>query len=169
MKFSIKKINYLVGATLIGANISGMAVHAEGVITIAPKNISCSDVEAVLPDTWPQDMKTLFQVEAANEYGVAVTGNGGDFKMDCNGQEIFANNGMENLTASGNGSEIDITPEYIQVEIVGDAMNQEDIDLSVQGNTVIIYFTADDATDSDTRARRRYRARVRFRGGVRSR
>jgi len=169
MKTLIKRLTYAISATALGVSISIATVQAE-VITVAPSNMACSDVENILPDTWPQDMKTLFQVEAANEYGVAVTGRGGNFDMMCGGREIFANNNMENLTAAGNGSEVDITPEYIQVDLVGDAMNQEDIDLSVQGDTVIIYFTADDNTDAtDTRARRRYRARLRFRGNTRSR
>ena len=170
MKTVLKKLTYAIGATILAAGVSGTAVNAEEVITISPTNIGCADVEAILPDTWPQDMKTFFQVEAANEYGVAVSGQGGNFDMMCGGQEIFANNNMENLTASGNGADdIDITPEHIEVEVVGDATDQENIDLSLNGEEVIIYFTADDATDADTRARRRYRARLRFRGRVRRR
>ena len=168
MKTLVKRLTYALGATILGASVSMTAVQAE-VVTVNPLNISCTDLEAVLGDAWPSDMKVLFQVVAANEYGAAVTGSGGSFSLMCGGGEVFENNTMENLTASTGDTELDITPVYIEIQMVGGADIEEEIDVSVQGDTVVVEFTADDAAAADTRARRRYRARLRFNGRVRRR
>ena len=83
--------------------VSMTAVQAE-TITISSSNISCADLPTILGGDWPNEMKTLFQVVAATEYGAAVTGEGGDFTMLCKGGEVFPDNTMERLTASNGDS-----------------------------------------------------------------
>jgi len=168
MKTLTKRLAYAIGATALGMSVSMTPVQAD-VVTVNPLNISCADLEAVLGEAWPTDMKTLFQVVAANEYGAAVTGNGGHFSLMCGGGEVFQNNTMENLTASTGDTELNITPVYIEIQMVGGVATEEEINVSVQGDTVVVDFTADDAGVADTRARRNYRARIRFNGNTRSR
>jgi len=167
MKSLKRRLAYAMGVAALGVGVSTTAV-AE-VVTVNSLNISCADLEAVLGDSWPSDMKVLFQVVAADQYGASVTGNGGNFTMMCNGSEVFQNNTMENLTASDGSTELDITPVYIEVKLIGNSDGQENIDVSVQGDTVVVEFVADDVTESSTRARRLYQARIRFNGNVRSR
>jgi len=168
MKSLKRRIMYAMGATALGMSVSMTPVQAD-VVTVNPLNISCADLEAVLGNAWPSDMKVLFQVVAANEYGAAVTGNGGNFSLMCGGSEVFQNNTMENLTASTGDTELDITPVYIEIQLVGGAAADEDISVSVQGDTVVVDFVVDDATEGDTRARRNYSARISFNGSTRHR
>ena len=171
MKTLMKKLTYAAGAVAFGMSVSTTTVQAD-VVMVNPTNLSCENLESILTEEegWETVMQTLLQVAAANQYGTAVVENGGSFQMMCNGSEILHGNTLKSLTAiDETGAELDMEPIYVEFQVTSDVNGSEELEVTIQGDTVFAEITTDDAVESNVNARRRYRARLRFRGRVRSR